>query len=147
MTNPYASPEVTTELAQEERKRPKIWRSWLAAYGVHHGFAVLGLFAGLAFSPTLWDVIRNPCLSVLGLIAIPILDLYLVTEPTSAVILHDRPRTGWTPAIVVITIALSGFWYGISRRRELLAYIAVASFVAAVWFMFAWVLLDRRVGH
>jgi hypothetical protein len=123
-----------------------MWRSLLLAYGVHHGFAVLGLFAGLAFNPWLWYVLQNPCVVLSAFIAIPILDVLLVSEPTSTGNVHgphDHPETGWIPAVLVITIALASVSYAISRRRELLAYIGATSFVAAAWFMFAWAAMER----
>jgi hypothetical protein len=146
MTNPYAAPEVTPELAQEERKRPKMWRSLLVAYGVHHGCAVLGLFAGLAFNPILWYVLLYPCAILSAFIAIPILDVYLVIDSFAGVGPngpHDHPETGWIPAVLVITIALASVSYAVCRRRELLAYIGLTSFVAAAWFMFACAAMER----
>src|SRR5262245_34311726 len=101
MENPYAATVTQEESATAVRTGRSVWKSLFIAYGVHHGFAVLGLFAGLALNPRLWSVVGDPCLTFFAFIAIPILDAYLVTEPTSPIVLHDRPRTGWLPAAVV----------------------------------------------
>ncbi len=146
MTNPYAAPEVTPELAQEERKRPKMWRSLLLAYGVHHAFAVLGLFVGLAFNPMLWLFLQNPCTIFLALTAVPILDLYLLVAVAESSGPKLMIETGWIGFAGMLSLVVVGVWYSISPRRELLVYLGAISFAVAVWFIFAWRIREQRLG-
>jgi hypothetical protein len=148
MENPYAAPELTPELAKEERRRPKMWRALLVAYGVHHGFSVLGLFAGVLVDSSEVRFIFPPHApwSAVGiLVLIPVVDLRLVIEPM--MVGGGVPATMFglrlLRSVFVLTIPVSAIAYAISRRRAVLWYVGVVSLIAYMSFVLT-VVLDRR---
>jgi hypothetical protein len=135
MTNPYAAPEVTPELAQEERKRPKMWRSLLVAYGVHHGFALAGTFVGLLICPSEWGRVFpvNPLARLSSIAFTPVFNLLIIADPYIAgELLHVESYLAlrWARTFLVLSIPIAGLAYALWRRRFALWYIAAISFLS-----------------
>ena len=111
MENPYAAGELTPELAEEERRRPKVWRGVFWAYAVHHAFCVMGMLTGLLIKPSQWRGFcppDHPLDALINLAAIPMIDLYFVMEP----LFFARTATfwHWLRIPLVLTIPLAGFF-------------------------------------
>jgi hypothetical protein len=140
MENPYAAPEVTPELATEERRRPKMWRAFLLAYGVHHLAIVLGFVVGLGLvenglisafplsSPWVWP---------LKLIALPLfVDLFVFIEPfgVGKYVPATYVALRWLRTGLLLTSLIAGVSFAVRKWRWLLLYVGIVSFAIALSF-------------
>jgi hypothetical protein len=150
MENPYAAPELTPELAKEERRRPKMWRALLVAYGMHHGFSVLGMFVGVLVEPNEFSRFfppDEPLLCLLQIVLIPVTDLFLVIEPLTVGEIVPAIMVGirWLRTLLVLSIPVAGLVYALSKRRAALWYVGIVSFVVHMSYVLT-MALDRRAA-
>jgi hypothetical protein len=140
MENPYAPPELTPELATEERRRPKMWRALLVAYGVHFLLSMLGFVVGLCFAePGLTRVfpLESPWVWPLKLVSIPFaVDLFAPIEPflIGKVVPPTYVAWRWLRTGVWLTSLIAGVSYALWKRRWLLIYVGITSFIIALSF-------------
>jgi hypothetical protein len=142
MENPYAPPSVPPELAAEERRRPRLWRSVLFAYLIHHGSCLLGIAVGILFVQDEWKEFFPPDQaweSVLTLTATPVLNLYMLIEPLGVpdIVPPTFVPLRWLRSAFVLTIPVAGLAYLISRRRAALWYLGVISFLLTLSLVFS----------
>ena len=150
MENPYAAPELTPELAKEERRRPRLLRGLLIAYGIHHLASVAGMLTGLLFRPSQWPNFfppNNPLEAMQTLVLIPIADLFVILEPVLLTSFKASDLVTiwhWLRIPVTLVIPAAGFMYARSRKREWLWVVAVVSFGVFVTLVL-WFALDRAI--
>ena len=132
MANPYAAPELTPELAAEERQRPKFVRGLLIAYAVHHISSVLGMLTGVLLDPS---PLRNafpldPLLTIQILVFIPVIDLLVILEPFiwSSLAPELVKFWHWLRIPVMLGIPVAGWMYARSRKRIWLGVVAIVSY-------------------
>jgi hypothetical protein len=149
MDNPYSVNELTPELVEEERKRPKFSRALLTAYAVHHVCSVLGIVTGVIIKPSEWQKffpLDDPQTMLASRFLIPMADLYIVLEPPVSILL---PQLGtvtfwhWLRIPVALSIPVAAFMYAYSRRRDWLWVVAIVSFGVFVSFVL-WYSMDPR---
>jgi hypothetical protein len=140
MENPYAAPEVTPELATEERRRPKFWRGLLIAYAVHHLASVVGMVIGVLVKPSEFSKVfplDKPLDAIRTVVFIPIIDLFILLEPVFLTFAIPELATVWhwlrIPVALIIPVA--AFRYAASRRRDWLWVVAVVSMGVYVTFV------------
>ena len=140
MENPYAAHDLTPELVQEERRRPKFWYGLLIAYVIHHVFSVLGMFTGVALKPSEWRRFfstDNALAGLFSVVSIPLADLFMVLEPPIMWFYFPELTTIWHLLRIplVLAIPVAGFMYAKSRRPDWLWYLAIVSFGVYVSFV------------
>jgi hypothetical protein len=133
MENPYAAHDLTPELVEEERRRPKLSRALLTAYAVHHLFSILGLLVGLVVKPSEWRHFcppDNPLEALAILVFIPLIDVLNVLEPLVLRLAAPQQITIWHWLRIPLTLSIpvACFMYAKSRRRDWLWYLAIVSF-------------------
>ena len=151
MENPYAAGELTPELAEEERRRPKFWRGLLTAYAIHHVCSVLGILIGLLIKPNEWQKFFpfDSPLKVLGnLTLIPLMDLYIVLEPFFLRLAIPELLTPWHwfRIPLTLTIPLAVFMYAKTRNRDWLLFLAVVSLGVFITLVLWWSVDPRTRG-
>ena len=149
MDNPYAAQELTPELVEEERQRPKFWRGLLTAYAVHHVCSVLGMLTGLLIKPSEWPNFlprHNPLEAIQTLVFIPVLDLFVIMEPVIVSFIAPDLVTFWHWLRIPVTfmIPVAGFLYARSRRRDWLWVVAIVSYGVFVS-LILWLALARAI--
>ena len=124
MDNPYAAPQLTSELATEERRRPKFFRGLLIAYVVHHVASVLGMLTGVLIKPSQlhnFFPLNDPLQVIQTLVFIPLIDLFVILEPV-LLNLFKAPELvtvwHWLRIPVTLGIPVAGFMYALSRNAN-----------------------------
>jgi hypothetical protein len=140
MTNPYAPSQVTPELAQEERKRPKMWRSLLLAYGVHHVFSWLGFLSGLLVVPgSEWQGIfppDRPAFIAAKLCFFPlVMDGRTLFEPLLLDIVSPTvPVVRWIRWALLLTVPVAVIAFVLTKRQLFVYWVGVSSFLLGLLF-------------
>lgn len=142
MENPYSVHELTPELVEEERKRPKFSRLLLTAYVAHHVASVLGMLMGVLVKPSEWQKffpLNDPVTLLFSLFLIPLADLYIVVEPPLMTLLVPEGKMitfwHWLRIPVTLAIPVAAFMYAYSRGREWLWIVAIVSFSVFLTFV------------
>ena len=130
MSNPYAAPEVTPELAAEERRRPKFLRRLVVAYAVHHLASVLGIFTGVLLRPGPVAQLDDPQLIIQVLVFIPLLDVFVILEPVIMSSFGSDQVTFWHWVRIPVTLAIpaAGFMYSRTQKSVWLGVVAILSY-------------------
>jgi len=152
MENPYAAHDLTPELVEEERRRPKFSRALLTAYVVHHVFSVVGMLAGVLVKPSEWQKffpLDKPLEALASLVFVPMIDVFIVLEPLLLSFIAPQLTTiwHWLRIPLVLSIPVAGFMYAKSRRRDWLWYLAIVSFGVFLSFVLWYARDPRAMGR